>query len=73
MPCSDEFWKAFWPTLGTVLGFLPVLVVMAAAWGLWLWWMLRPSPRERRLGERVAYLEARVLPFEEARRQREGG
>jgi hypothetical protein len=53
---------------------LPVLLVLTGAWGAFLYWLLRGTRHDdRRLGPRMAYLEARLLPMEEARPQREGG
>jgi hypothetical protein len=72
MPCSEEFWHAFWPTLGTVLGLLPLLAVVCGSIAAWTYWQDRHERRAlANLGPRVAYLEGRLLPFDEARRQRE--
>jgi hypothetical protein len=80
MPCSELFWlnflEVFPKALGASLGVLPALL---GFWGGLIairCWRDRRDEAQRatdaRLGPRVAYLEGRLLPFEEARRQRGG-
>jgi hypothetical protein len=58
--------------LGTVLGLLPLLVVVGGSIAAWIYWQDREARRRAaNLGPRIAYLEGRLLPFDEARRQRE--
>jgi hypothetical protein len=72
MPCSEAFWHAFWPTLGTVLGLLPLLGAVGSIIAAVIYWQDRDARRAAaNLGPRIAYLEGRLLPFDEARRQRE--
>jgi hypothetical protein len=70
---SATFWHTFWPTLGHVVALLPAIVVFWASWAFaWHLDVLlrRRSDDDARLHQRVAYLEGRLLPFDEARRQR---
>ena len=70
---SAAFWHTFWPTLGTVVALLPAIIVFWAGWAL-AWHagelLSRRSDADDGLAGRVAYLEGRLLPFDEARRQR---
>ena len=71
---NATFWHTFWPTLGHVVALLPAIIVFWAGWAL-AWRLTRPpasraSTDDDRLALRVAYLEGRLLPFDEARRQR---
>jgi hypothetical protein len=49
MPCSEEFWRVFWPTLGGVLAVLPAIVVFWGSFGFWMYWSSR---EDRRAAER---------------------
>jgi hypothetical protein len=80
MPCSELFWLNFLETfpkaLGVGLGALPALLGFWGGLIALLRWQDRHDAAQRaadtRLGPRVAYLEGRLLPFDEARRQRDG-
>jgi hypothetical protein len=80
MPCSELFWlnflEVFPKALGAGLGVLPaILGFWGGLVGLLSWLDRRDAARRdttSRLGPRMAYLEGRLLPFDEARRQREG-
>jgi fatty acid desaturase len=72
---STAFWATFWPTLGYVLAILPALLLFWGGMSV-AWYVMTRQGRsregERELRGRVAYLEGRLLPFDEARRQRGG-
>jgi 4-hydroxybenzoate polyprenyltransferase len=78
MTYSELFWPPFFAhlgrVLGTTLGLIPLLLLVFGGFTLVMYVFNRSSDlrdhRVNRLGERMAYLEARVLPPEEARRQR---
>jgi hypothetical protein len=80
MPCSELFWQnfveVFAKALGMGLGALPALLGLGGGLVALLRWWDRRDDASRgaaaRLGPRVAYLEGRLLPFDEARRQRDG-
>jgi hypothetical protein len=80
VPCSELFWlnflEVFPKALGAGLGVLPaILGFWGGLVGLLSWLDRRDAARRdttSRLGPRMAYLEGRLLPFDEARRQREG-
>jgi hypothetical protein len=80
MPCSELFWlhfmEVFPKVLGAGLGLLPALLGFWGGLIALFYWLDRRDEAARqdaaRLGPRVAYLEGRLLPFEEARRQRGG-
>jgi hypothetical protein len=70
--CSELFWQTFWSTLGVFCGILPFVVLFWGGLGAWWYLSERRAAADRRLAHCVAYLEGRLLPFDEARRQREG-
>jgi hypothetical protein len=72
---SATFWSTFWPTLGYVLAILPAILLLWGGMSV-AWYVMRhqgrPREGELELRRRVAYLEGRLLPFDEARRRRGG-